>query len=58
MNKLIERRTRKGHNPEQSTALLQELIESHTGDNLEYALVYNDFATETGAQKFVAQLTK
>lgn len=58
MKKLIERRARRGHNANESQALLNELLAAHTGDNLEYALVYNDFATEAGAAKFVAQLTK
>lgn len=58
MEKLIARRVKAGHNEGQSIQLLAELIEAHEGDNLEYALVYNSFATEAGASKFVAQLAR
>ncbi|MGP5043582.1 hypothetical protein ACTXJR_06060 [Glutamicibacter ardleyensis] len=58
MEKLIARRVKTGSNEGQSAQLLAELIEAHEGDNLEYALVYNGFATEAGASKFVAQLAR
>ena len=53
---LIARRVRKGYNAAESEALLRDLIRSHSGDNLEAALVYQDFATERGAARFVASL--
>lgn len=56
MEKLIARRVSKGFNATESANMLAELIEAHEGDNLEFALVYNEFATDRGAAKFVAQL--
>lgn len=56
MEKLIARRASKGFNAAESATMLTELIEAHEGDNLEFTLVYNEFATERGAAKFVAQL--
>ena len=58
MEKLIARRVKLGNNEAQSVQLLAELIEAHEGDNLEYALVYEGFATDKGAAKFVATLSK
>ena len=58
MKKLIARRVSKGFNEAESIEILAELIEAHEGDNLEFALVYNAFATEAGASKFVAQLAR
>ena len=52
--KMIARRTNKGYNAAESAALLNELTNSHTGDNLAAALVYNDFATEAQAAKYTA----
>lgn len=56
MEKLINRRVNKGGNREESVALLAELLEAHEGDNLVFALVYNGFATEAAATKFVEAL--
>lgn len=58
MEKLIARRAKRGYNEAESALLLRELIEAHDGDNLECALVYNDFATVAGAAKFVASIAK
>ena len=52
--KLIARRVSKGHNAAESTAMLDDLIARHDGDNLVTALVYNGFATERTAQRFAA----
>lgn len=52
--KMIARRTSKGYNAAESTNLLNELIDSHMGDNLAAALVYNNFATEAQAAKYAA----
>lgn len=58
MEKLIARRVNKGFNEAESAEMLAELIEAHEGDNLEFALVYNAFATAAGAAKFVASIAK
>lgn len=50
--KMIARRTNKGFNPAESRALLADITRSHTGDNLAFALVYNEFATAAQAAKF------
>lgn len=55
MNRMITRRTNKGYNAAESAALFAELTNSHTGDNLATALVFNEFATETAARKFAAK---
>lgn len=57
IQKLINRRVSKGNALAQSAALLTELVNSHSGDNLAHALTYNDFATESGAQTAAASLT-
>ena len=49
---LLNRYVAKGGNRDDGVILLNELIESHTGDNLVSALVYNDFATTFAATKF------
>ena len=54
--KLIARRVSKGNNEVQSRQLLREHLRNHAGDNLEFALVYDNFATEKQAAKFVAAL--
>lgn len=51
--KMIARRVSKGFNKVESIAMLAELIKSHDGDNLATALVYNEFATEKQAYKFI-----
>jgi hypothetical protein len=51
--KLIAHRARKGANAAQSAALLEELIAAHGGWNLHYALCYQGFAGERGAEKAV-----
>jgi hypothetical protein len=43
IEKMIARRVRGGHNEEQSRQLLAELLEAHSGANLDYALAYNGF---------------
>lgn len=55
-NKLVYRRVRKGFNRIESGILLGELLEAHSGTNLIYALVYNEFATQLQAEKLVASL--
>lgn len=55
MNSMIARRTSKGYNTNESRAMLNELLRSHSGDNLAAALVYNEFATATQAAKFAAK---
>lgn len=55
MNSMITRRASKGYNASESRAMLNELVRSHSGDNLVTALVYNEFATEAQAAKFAAK---
>ena len=55
MNKLIERRIATGANVDESIALFNELIAAHDGDNLVFALCYNEFTTEKQAYRFVAK---
>lgn len=50
---MISRRVNKGFNKLESITLLAELTKSHDGDNLATALVYNEFATEKQAYKFI-----
>lgn len=52
----IARRARAGFNAAESAELLEELAEAHAGDNLGYALHYNGFATERGAELLAAAL--
>lgn len=52
---LIDRRTARGHNRAQSADLLDELLNAHKGDNLADALVYQGYATQKQAQKFVTE---
>ena len=54
--KLIAFRVKKGNNEAQSTALLEELLEAHTGYNLASALNYNNFATIAGAERAAEML--
>lgn len=54
---MVFTRVNKGHNEAESRRLLNELRRSHSGDNLVHALVYNGFATEKQATKFVAMLS-
>lgn len=54
---MVFNRANKGHNETESRRLLNELRQSHSGDNLVHALVYNGFATEKQATKFVAMLS-
>ena len=42
-SRLIARRVKGGANETQSIALLLDLLDSHEGDNLAYALEYNGF---------------
>jgi hypothetical protein len=51
--KLIAYRVRKGHSRAESAALLEEILTSWSTHNLAYALHYNNFATECGADKAV-----
>lgn len=53
VGELVERRVRHGANREESQALLAQLCESCSGDNLAHALVYHDFATEQQAYRFI-----
>jgi len=53
IDRMVLRRTRKGYNREESAKLMQILLRDHAGDFLVYALVYNEYATEAQAQKFV-----
>lgn len=54
---MVFNRVNKGNNEAESRRLLNELRRSHSGDNLVHALVYNGFATEKQAEKFVALLS-
>lgn len=54
---MVFNRVNKGNNEAESRRLLNELRQSHSGDNLVHALVYNGFATEKQASKFVARLS-
>lgn len=48
---LITRRSNQGYSLAESEALLDELLQAHSGDNLAHALVYEGFATEARALK-------
>jgi len=50
---LINNRVRKGFDAPTSTVILNQLLHSHTGDNLVHALVFNKFASEALATKIV-----
>lgn len=50
---LIQRRVNKGFGRGDSEQLLSELCAAHSGDNLVHALVYNEFATQRQAERFV-----
>ena len=52
--KMIARRVNGGANAAESIALLAELVKSHSGDNLAFALAYNNFATARAAERFAA----
>lgn len=52
-DKMIARRVSKGANTAQSATVLDSLIKAHEGWNLVTALVYNGFATEKMAMRFV-----
>lgn len=52
--KMVDRRVNKGNDREDSERLLVAIIRTHSGDNLAHSLVYNDFATEAGAYKYLA----
>jgi len=52
----IARRVRGGGNPAESEALLRELVAEFAPQNLGYALHYNGFATERGAERLAAAL--
>lgn len=56
--KMLARRVSKGFNKGESIATLAELVQSHAGDNLASALVYEQFATEKQAYNFVESLNK
>lgn len=49
---LIQRHTRGGANPDESAALLAELLDAHHGDNLAHALNYNGYATPARADRY------
>lgn len=51
---LVSRRVQKGNRRDESETLLQVLLQRHNGDNLIHALVYEGFATERQAARFVA----
>lgn len=53
--KMIATRVSKGFNEAQSTELFNSLLASHDGENLSYALVYNNFASEGQAQLFLSR---
>lgn len=55
---LIQRRVNKGFSRGDSEQLLSELCEAHSGDNLVHALVYNEFATQRQAERFVGLSAK
>lgn len=54
ISKMIERRVSKGNRLEDSQKLFAELVALHTGDSLVHALVYESYATEKQAERFVA----
>lgn len=54
MQKLIVTRMKGGANAVESAALLTDLIESHTGDNLASALLYNGFVRGASAAQLAA----
>lgn len=52
-DKMIARRVKNGGNAAQSAAVLENLHKAHEGWNLVTALVYNGFATEMMAMRYV-----
>lgn len=54
MDNMIANRAGKGFNAEESAALLADITARHSGDNLVFALVHNEFATEEAATEFAA----
>ena len=52
VEKMVSRRVRGGHREDESRALLAELIDRFSKQNLPVALVYNGFANEASAEKF------
>lgn len=54
MESMIATRTAKGFNAEESAALFTGITACHTGDNLVFALVYNEFADEAAATEYAA----
>ncbi|MFL0358595.1 hypothetical protein [Curtobacterium flaccumfaciens] len=57
-NRLIASRVRGGANEAQSVALLADLIRSHEGGNLAYALEYNGFTPAGRGQAAVEMLSQ
>lgn len=55
--KLISRYVIKGGNETTGHTLLADILKSHTGDNLASALVYNGFATVTGATRAMMEVS-
>lgn len=55
LDQMVQRKVRGGATPESAWALLRDLLQTVAhGDNLVHALVYQGFATERQAEKFVA----
>ena len=53
---MLDRRTLKGFRRDESAGLFDKLVAEHTGDNLVHALVYEGFAAERTAERFVRDL--
>lgn len=56
ISKMIERRVSKGNRRDDSQKLFAELVALHAGDSLVHALVYESYATEKQAERFVTAL--
>lgn len=53
---MINRRVRIGYDRQKSIAQFEELVREFSGNNLASALIYNDFATVSEAEKFAAEI--
>lgn len=54
---LIRRAVKGGANPADAQTRLTRILQAHSGDNLAYALVYEGFATEAQASKYINSIT-
>jgi hypothetical protein len=57
LHEMTERAVSKGQNRKEAAELLFQGFDRHSGENLAYFLVYNNFATPAKADKIVAEHT-